>query len=92
MSLQIQSIFSEIATRINTITDLSKAKKELTEFVNNKKINDKDKKTITFNITEAKTIYQIQKYVYNSLLKYEGMGMNQINKTAREATIETTLA
>lgn len=92
MKAQIVSIFEQIAEQVNSIKDLAQGRQSLIEFVQKTKVNDKDKKLIVYNISEAKNIYALQKYVYNSLLKYEGMGMNQINKTAREAAAETELA
>jgi hypothetical protein len=41
-------------------------------------------------VNNAKSLVKFQTYICNSLLKYEGMGMNQINKTAKEAAADET--
>jgi hypothetical protein len=57
------------------MTDATKAKTFITEFVNEKNINDDDKRTILNNIENLKSIAQIQRYICNSLLQYEGLGV-----------------
>jgi hypothetical protein len=57
------------------MTDATKAKTFIVEFVNEKNINDDDKKTILNNIENLKSIAQIQRYICNSLLQYEGLGV-----------------
>ena len=89
MKFPIKSIFAEISEAVFTMNDLSQAKKFVMDFVSKKDINDKDKKVILYEVDNAKNIVRFQTYIANSLLKYEGMGMNQINKTAREAAADT---
>ena len=86
----IKSIFEQIATQIFLMTDLAKVKVFVTEFVNSKDINEHDKYHILQEVNNAKSLVRFQAYICNSLLKYEGMGMNQINKTAKEAAANTT--
>jgi hypothetical protein len=57
------------------MTDATKAKTFIVEFVTEKGINDDDKRTILNNIENLKSIAQIQKYICNSLLQYEGLGV-----------------
>jgi GTPase SAR1 family protein len=75
MRAQIKSIFEQIAEQVFKMTDATKAKTFITEFVTEKGINDEDKKTILNNIDNLKSIIQIQKYICNSLLQYEGLGV-----------------
>jgi len=75
MRVQIKSIFEQIAEQVFKMTDATKAKTFITEFVNEKNINDDDKKTILNNIENLKSIAQIQRYICNSLLQYEGLGV-----------------
>ena len=72
----IKSIFEQIANQVFTMRNVNEAKQYITEFVNNKDINDEDKKLILRNISSIKTIDKIQSYICNSLLKYEGMSVN----------------
>ena len=75
MRVQIKSIFEQIAEQVFKMTDATKAKTFIVEFVNEKKINDDDKRTILNNIENLKSKAQIQKYICNSLLQYEGLGV-----------------
>jgi hypothetical protein len=83
MRVQIKSIFEQIAEQVFKMTDATKAKTFITEFVTKKGINDDDKRTILKNIENLKSIAQIQKYICNSLLQYEGLGVGS-RKEANE--------
>jgi F0F1-type ATP synthase delta subunit len=74
---QIKSIFEQIASEVFNMKDVNKAKQFVTEFVNNKKIKDEDKKVIIDNVNACKNISRIQSYICNSLLRYEGMSLNK---------------
>lgn len=89
MKIQIKSIFEQISEKVFTMTNLNDVKKFVTEFVESKNINDKDKKSILTEVNNAKSLSRFQGYICNSLLKYEGMGMNNFSKTARQAASET---
>ena len=86
----IKSIFEQISSKVFLMTNLAEAKTFVTEFVNSKDINEHDKFYILQEVNNAKSLVRFQTYICNALLKYEGMGMNQINKTAKEAAAETT--
>lgn len=74
---QIKSIFEQIAENVFTMRDVNTAKQFITEFVNSKDIKEQDKKMIIANVNACKHMYKVQSYICNSLLKYEGMGVNQ---------------
>ena len=90
VKVPIKSIFEQISSKVFLMTNLAEAKSFVTEFVNSKDINEHDKFYILQEINNAKSLVRFQTYICNALLKYEGMGMNQINKTAKEAAAETT--
>ena len=75
--VQIKSIFDQIASEVFNMKDVNKAKQFITEFVSNKNIKDEDKKVIIDNVSKCKYLYQIQSYICNSLLRYEGMSVNK---------------
>lgn len=75
---QIKSIFEQISEQVFTMNNMVEAKQFIAEFVNSKKINDVDKTNIINNVNACRNIIKIQSYICNSLLKYEGMGMNKI--------------
>jgi hypothetical protein len=79
MKVQIKSIFEQISEQVFVMTNVNEAKAFITDFVNNKDINEHDKIQILNNIQPIKNIIKLQTYICNSLLKYEGMGVS-INK------------
>jgi hypothetical protein len=76
MKIKIKSILEEIAPQVFQIRNLDEAKEIINNHVNGKKIKDTDKQIITRNINELKNINAVHRYVANSLLKYEGLGVN----------------
>lgn len=85
----LKSIFEQISSELFKIKDVNVAKEYITNFVNDKDINEADKNSIIKAIAEIKNINGIYKYVCNALLKYEGMGMDNLNKGAYTAALET---
>jgi len=75
--VQIKSIFEQIAEKVFVMKDVNAAKEFIIEFVNSKDIKEQDKKTIIANVNACKHMYKVQSYICNSLLKYEGMSVNQ---------------
>jgi hypothetical protein len=81
--IKIKSIFEQIAAQIFTMKDINAAKTFINEFVNDKNINEQDKKVILNNIRDIKNMIKLQTYICNSLLKYEGMSVNKaVNEKA----------
>ena len=78
--IAIKSIFEQISTTVFTMKNLNEAKEYVKTFVKDKDINEKDKQSILREVDNAKSLVKFQQYICNALLKYEGMGMNKINK------------
>ena len=82
-----------VLERISEVTfqatqpQLSATKEIIVKMLNESNVKDADKKTMIRNINETKYITALQRYICNALLKYEGMGANQMQKTAREAAV-----
>ena len=74
--LKIKSVFEQIAAEVFTMRDTNKAKSFIVEFITSKGINGVDKNIIVNNVNKCTNINAIQRYVCNSLLKYEGMSVN----------------
>jgi hypothetical protein len=74
--VQIKSVFEQIAQQVFTMKDVNTAKLFITEFITSKGINGVDKNIIVNNVTKCSNINQIQRYVCNSLLQYEGMSVS----------------
>jgi hypothetical protein len=75
-NLKIKSVFEQIAAEVFTMRDTNKAKSFIVEFITSKGINGVDKNIIVNNVNKCTNINAIQRYVCNSLLKYEGMSVN----------------
>jgi hypothetical protein len=75
MKIQIKSVLEEIAPQIFQMRDLNEAKNTIKVFLEDKKIKDTDKQIIFKNIDDSKNINSIHRYIANSLLKYEGIGI-----------------
>jgi hypothetical protein len=75
MKIQIKSVLEEIAPQIFQMRDLNEAKNTIKVFLEDKKIKDTDKQIILKNIDGSKNINSIHRYIANSLLKYEGIGI-----------------
>jgi hypothetical protein len=86
---EIKSIFEQISEQVFKMTDLNEAKQFVIIFVKEKKINEVDKNKILFEVNNAKTMVKFQTYICNALLRYESLGMNQLQKTSREAASES---
>ncbi len=76
MKIQIKSVFEQIASNVFRMNNVSQMKTFVTEFVNSKGIKDTDKQLIINSVNNCSNAIQIQKYICNSLLKYEGMSVN----------------
>ena len=90
MKHPIKSILEQISSQVFVMKNLDEAKDFVKDFVKDKNINEQDKISILRETENAKSLIKFQTYLCNALLKYEGMGMNQFNKTAKEAAIEAT--
>ena len=89
MKVQIKSVLTQVSEVVFKAKTLDEAKKAVTEFMLGKDINEKDKASIMKETANAKNLYKLQQYICNALLKYEGLGIAQLDKTAREAAAET---
>lgn len=87
--MNIKSIFEQISEQVFVMADLNEAKIFVINFVQDKGINDKDKNSIVNAVKECKSLVRLQTYICNSLLKYEGMSVSTLNKSARSAAADT---
>ena len=85
MKFKIKSVFEQIASNVFQMKSIEQAKQYITEFVNSKEIKDTDKQLIINNVSNCRNILQIQRYICNSLLKYEGMSVNKFNSENKKA-------
>jgi F0F1-type ATP synthase delta subunit len=74
--VQIKSILAEVAPQVFVMKQVNEAKTYITKFLSDRNIKEEDKKVILSNINKCNTIYSVHKYICNSLLMYEGHGVN----------------
>ena len=75
MKIKIKSVLEEIAPKVFQMRNLEEAKDVIINHINSKGIKDEDKKIITVNVSQLKNINAVHRYMANSLLKYEGLGV-----------------
>jgi len=75
MKIKIKSVLEEITPQVFQVKDLNEAKDIIINHINNKGIKEEDKKIITLNVSQLKNINAVHRYMANSLLKYEGLGI-----------------
>lgn len=73
--VQIKSIFEQIAEKAFSMNNLQEIKTFVTEFVESKNINNVDKNIILTNIDKCRNVQAVQRYICNSLLQYENLGV-----------------
>lgn len=73
--VNIKSVFEQIASEVFKMNNPQSMKEFIINFINDTQIKDIDKKIILNNVEKLKTANNIQMYICNSLLKYEGMSV-----------------
>ena len=73
--VQIKSIFEQIAEKVFVMNNINEIKSFVKSFVEGKNINNVDKNIILMNVEKCKNVTMVQRYICNSLLKYEGMSV-----------------
>ena len=73
--VQIKSIFEQIAEKVFVMNNINEIKSFVKSFVEGKNINNVDKNIILMNVDKCKNVTMVQRYICNSLLKYEGMSV-----------------
>ena len=75
MPVQIHSTLEQISASIFQCKNVEEGKQELIEYIQGKGIKEMDKKKMIWDISQIKSVYKLQYYVCNSLLKYEGLSV-----------------
>lgn len=75
MKKHYTSKLAEITNTIFSATDFLSAKNLLLEFIESTQVKSKNK--MIFDVNNLKTLYQVQRYTANALLKFEGLGTTE---------------
>jgi hypothetical protein len=71
-----KSVLCQISTDVFQMKCPKQAKQHITNFLDTKHIEEKDKTTILNGLKQCTTIHHVHKYVVNSLLRFEGLSVN----------------
>ena len=80
MKHELTSKLEKIAIQVNNSETLGEAKEIAFGGLMTVSINEKMKKIILDNIYKINDLFELQKYICNSLLFFEGMSMGGYNK------------
>lgn len=73
---QLRSVLEEISTEVFSAKTLPLAQEVVKAHLGRHSINDSDKRAILQNVESCKNLLALQKYLCNSLLKFEGLSVN----------------
>jgi len=71
------SIFFDQYDNLIQITDVDSLKEAITNLVDGSNIKLIDKRKIKLDIMDIQSLLKLQTYVTNSMLKYQGLGVNR---------------
>ena len=89
MKVNIKSTLEKIANQVFTAKTANEAKQIIISHISDSQVNDTDKNKMINDVNALKNLVAVQRYLANALLKYEGLGTNNMNKTAKQAAAET---
>lgn len=75
--MKYDSTLTQVAEKVFQATNLKQAQDIITSHIGNTRINGEDKNAIMTNAMSAKSLVRLQTYMCNSLLKFEGLGINK---------------
>ncbi len=76
--IEIKSVLEKIVQQAWAEKDLIKSKQMVIDFINETRIKEEDKTKILQTIKEIVSKYKLDYYLANSLLTFEGKGLNQL--------------
>ena len=71
----IKSVLRELVDQLDYEADLETTKKQCTDYLTERNITPSDKHTMLCQIKRCGSNENLFQYLYNSLLKYEGLGL-----------------
>jgi len=74
-NIKIKSVLNQITEKVFPMKNVDEAKAFVTKFIEDKDINEYDKRSITQNVNNCTSMYGVNKYLCNALLKYEGLSI-----------------
>jgi hypothetical protein len=75
-----KSVLEQIINNVYEMKDVNEAKNYITNFLEEKKIDEVTKKQMLQNLSEIKSMFKLQYYMTNSLLRFEGMSVNKYDR------------
>ena len=71
----ISSIFLNHFNDLMSLKDSNSLKLAIKDIVNNSSIKEMDKRRIFLNLSSLDSLQSLQRYLTNSMLQYQGMGL-----------------
>ena len=81
MKVIIKSTLEGVAPQVFTATSYEVAKALILDHLKETNVKDRDK--MIDDVSRLTNLISIQKYLANSLLKYESLGMNQLKQSKK---------
>lgn len=75
MADNIKSVLRELVDQLEYEKDLDLTKQQCVDYLEAKDVNPSDKHTMLCQIKRCGTNENLFQYLYNALLKYEGLGL-----------------
>lgn len=75
-SKHLKSVLNNVCTQVWECKSLEEGKKIILDHIYSTGIKDVDKKKITNSVNGCKSKYKLDYYLVNSVLMFEGMGLN----------------
>lgn len=75
MQKHFNSVLTKVAPEVFATTDALEAKQIVTDLIEHSRVKAKEK--MLADLTSLATLYQVQRYFCNALLKFEGLGVAQ---------------
>ena len=89
MRHSITSTLDSISEQVFNSKTATEAKDVIIKHLSDTRVKDKEKMINELN--NMKNLTQIWRYFSGALLKFEGLGMNQLQKTARQAAADDSV-
>jgi len=89
--IQIESTLAKIANIVFETKDFELAQTTALNHLKECNIKELDKQKMIEEISQAKSMYRLQRYCANALLKYEGLGVGKQQSTKTESTDDSEI-
>lgn len=87
--IPIKSTLEKVTDQVFKCTTCMEARQLLIAYITTTHVKEMSKAKMISDINKLNTLYAVHKYTANALLKYEGLGLVQLNHTHTSITEES---